>query len=283
MEILRKFLSVFYQGSWFFSTLSWKRSLLIESPAMENLGLYWGACDFAIRHLIDDGLISGAFVFEALSIGSYMPVLRALPHNHLIMFADTITDDTMETFKKLVRSYKGQKWNSKKKQWEELAEPEDIMVEPTTLTYRIDAQNDFANILNYMVVPMDFASKYKEAFSKAWGSNRKDIAFVNQNVLDLIDLCEFMSANRDGHYDRGTLHHSSGDFHGIKKSMRKTAKHKCEVRELLNECSRENLIAFPFTEKTPIEKEMIQECPSIAPACPEDASKQTDTGRSPSA
>lgn len=254
MTILRKYLPMFHHGRWFYITLSWVRSLWVESPLVERMDLYWSACDFAVRHLIDSGHIKGAFVYEALHVDSYVPEQRALPHDHLVVLADELTPKIIQTFKDAVKSYTGQKWNSKKKKWEQLSEPDHIKVEPSTRSYPIPTQSDFSNILSYLVVPVNFAEKYLEAWPAASASGRAGVPLLNQNAIDLIDGCDKLSAGRDGHYYRGALHHSSGDFHGVKRSVRETREHEQMVLALLRDCADDNVAAFPFSDKTPIEQ-----------------------------
>lgn len=253
MTILRKYLPMFHRGRWFYVTLSWRRSLWVESPLVEPLYLYWGACDFALRHLIDAGHIRGAFVYEALYVDSYVPGQRVLPHNHMVLLADELTAAVIETFRSLAKSYTGQRWNSMKRKWEHLAEPEFIQVEPTTRSYPILTQADFCNILNYLVVPVDFATKYIEAWPKAAATGRAGVSLLNQNTIDLIDGIDRLSGGRDGHYYRAALHHSSVDFHGVKKKERETVEHEQKVLALLRECSEDNVTDFPYADKTPIE------------------------------
>jgi hypothetical protein len=69
---------------------------------------------------------------------------------------------------------------------------------------------------------------------------------------------EVFSHDRDAHYYRGRLHHSSGDFLGIPRRTRESRRHDREVRDLLDQCNELTFAAFPYQDHRPIEEQAQQ-------------------------
>jgi hypothetical protein len=201
-----------------------------------------------------------------------------VPHNHLVIAADSISSGTMEVFREHVRSYQGQVWNPKKHRYEESDWQEGVAARPTTQTFHIEAREDYANILDYLVVPVDLVTPYRAAWQLARADQRQSAILLNQNVTEALAGLELFTRGRDGHFYRGRFHHKSGGFLGVAKRIRETRQHDRRVAALLQDCNDANLAAFPFERKHCVEEQSSQcdpqsranhEPPPTVPECPQ--------------
>jgi hypothetical protein len=222
--------------------------------------VYWAACEYALRTMVNEGFFAGAFVYEAVEIHSYFPCVLVVPHIHMVIVADAISSAVMSLFRELVQSYHGQIWNRKKRRYED--DPEwrvRLPVRPSTRTYLIDEVEDYCNILNYLVLPVDIVTPYRAAWPLAEANRRESAILLNQNVTEALFGWALSMDNRDGHYYRGAMHHKSGSFVGVSKCIRETKAHERRVAALLQECNDANLNGFPYADKPSIEEEADQE------------------------
>ena len=178
-----------------------------------------------------------------------------VPHNHMIIAADSITASTMAIFRDLVRSYHGQVWNPDKRRYEEPRWKESIRFAPTTQTFLINELEDRANILDYLVKPFDLVTPYRAAWEIVKTNDRENAILLNQNVAEVLTNWEVFTKDRDGHYYRGAMHHRSGTFLGVQKRLRETPEHEQHVQALLAEVADQNFAWCPSDGRIPIERE----------------------------
>lgn len=256
MTILKKFLPVFYRGNFFFLTASFGDYLAFDEPGYALWDVHWAAIEFAVRTMLDDGYFEGAFVFETIHFQSFYPAPLVLPHDHIIVVAEDLSADTLNIFRERVREFNGHVYSRSKRSYL-LPAPENresIAVPVNTCTYHIDAIEDAANIFGYLVQPVDVATPYLSDWTRHVVNDRRKAIVLNQNLDEVFAGWEMFSRDRDGHFYRGRLHHSSGDFLGIPKKTRETKRHDREVRELLADCNELNFEAFPYEDRVPIEQ-----------------------------
>jgi hypothetical protein len=255
MVILKKFLPRFCRGNRFFCTSSFTGFMVFDAL----VHVYWAACEYAIRTMVNERYFEGAFVYEAIEMHSYFPCVLVVPHVHMVIVADAISSAVMAMFRELVQSYRGQVWNRKKRRYED--DPEwrvRLPVQPTTRTYSIDEMADYCNILNYLVLPVDVVTPYRAAWPLAKANFREFASLLNQNVTEALFGWASSMDKRDGHYYRGAMHHRSRSFVGVKKSIRETKAHERRVAALLHDCNDANLNGFPYADKASIEEQSKQ-------------------------
>jgi hypothetical protein len=260
MTILKKFLPVFRRGNYFFLTASFDDYMPYDFPGHALWHVHWAAIEYAVRTMVADGYFEGAFVYEALYIESFFPKPLILPHAHILVVAEELTAGTLGIFRQRVSEFNGHVWNRKRRAYE-LPAPEwreSIAVTPNTCTHHIDGIEDAANVMGYLVKPEDVTTPYLADWARYVADDRSQAILLNQNVNEVLAGWEVYSHDRDGHYYRGRLHHSSGDFLGIPRRIRETRRHDREVRDLLARCNELNFEAFPHQEHVPIEREARQ-------------------------
>lgn len=91
-EAQRTYLPAFEGHSWAFVNLSFIGDLCWE-PGASDVPLYWDACAAAIRHLVAEVIgVHGAYWVEEVSIKSFYPQLRVLPHCHALLHVDSFDE-----------------------------------------------------------------------------------------------------------------------------------------------------------------------------------------------
>ena len=256
MEILRKFLPVFRRGSWSFLTISPVEMCNLNILTVECLTSWWDGCRFALDALVKAGAIKGAFLLETMSVHAYWPVPRARPHVHIVILADTMPKSTLDELKRIImEDYHGQWWHPRKKAWMEPDESEPIWSAPSTRTYEIRRDFDFASILSYLCNPINFAGAYIQDWPKVAGS-RGDAVKFNENAVEAINAWCAATQERWGHRYFGALQHAHRSFTGIKKSTRQKKHHHQLVKDMLEECWLKRIINFdPDDLGSPVEAE----------------------------
>jgi hypothetical protein len=256
LEILRKFLPVFRRGRWWFLTISPVQMCNLNMLTVQCLIDWWEACRFALDTLIKAGAVKGAFLLETISVHAYWPVPRGRPHVHVVLLADDVTRSTVDEVNRIiVDDYHGQWWSPPKKAWLEPDETEPIWSAPSTRTYAIRRDFDFASILSYLCNPINLAAAYTQDWPKVAGTRRDAIRF-NENAVEAINSWCAAIQERWGHKYFGGLHHAHGNFTGVAKSKRETRQHRQLVKELLEECWLKRIANFdPDDLGAPVEAE----------------------------
>lgn len=241
-------------------SISFTRSALVGWHAKEDISLWWEGCRWALCALLADPAFRGVFVFEALHVESYWPHPLVLPHVHVIVLADEITQAMLDELKVRVAAYSGQRWDSRSKNWIQPEEREFIRATPSTRTYELSEDYQLSNVLSYLCRPINWAEKYIEQWQTLPCEER---SFFNQNVFEVIDGWEIESlsysntrriVSRRQHYFLGELQHAHRGYVGIPKRERDCARHNARVRELLTECNAAQSLGFvPESLGEPIE------------------------------
>lgn len=255
MEILRKFLPVFQRGRWWFLTISPVEMRNLNPCTTECFVAWWEACRYALDTLIKAGVIKGAFILETLSVHAYWPHAVALPHVHVVILADAVTRATTDELNRLLASYHGQWWDTRKRQWVEPDVPRPIWCAASTRTYAIRRDFDFASVLSYLCNPVNLAAAYIQDWPKVAG-NRRDAIKFNENVIEAVNAWCAAMYDRWGHKYMAALQHAHNDFTGIKKSTREKKQHRRLVKDMLEDCRLKRMIQFdPNDLGTPVEFE----------------------------
>lgn len=264
MEILQKFLPVFNNdvGSWGFFTLSFSRCNYCGDCYFDNLEMIWDACRFAFEAMVDLGEFEAVFLVEEFQVLSYYPVPKVLAHVHAVVLSEEISLEKTERLKGFVNIYPGwvkvpQKWITQralrnrieddlvdpKLRWMHLHDCSGVGMEPSTRTFQIKAEGDFAGILGYLVKPIDWSVKYIEEWQRYCVSDPEVGPLFNGNTDRVIDCWQFFSMGRYQHVYLGKAHPRRTGFVGIPKAQRLTKSHQRRVRIKLEDCNEERLFA----------------------------------------
>lgn len=87
-----QFIGAFRKYSFHHITLSFDGDIGFDALDAVNAREYWDANTRAIREVISDKIIAGAYLVHEISIRSFLP-LRVVPHSHVIIVADEIPSD----------------------------------------------------------------------------------------------------------------------------------------------------------------------------------------------
>ena len=261
-EILRKFLPSFQPGAFYLLSVSYARSLDVEPAAEGSISTYWSAVDYALRRLLEDGVITGAFILEDCLIESYYPNSRILPHVHAVVRSDRLTRRHIDKLKALIRRYDGRIWDGRRREWYLPDFRSGVEIAPETQTWLLPELPDFCSALCYLVKPVDFCTPYKLALEELKRLSADDqqrlLQCLNQEKNQVIEEWESNKEHRFQHRYIGTLHANNREFVGFGPRTRNTVAHKRRVVELLenvNEARREGYDSRFATEtgNAPIE------------------------------
>lgn len=253
LTILRKFLSKFRQGHWWFLTISPERLCNVNICTVDCIRAWWEACRYALCRLIDAGLIRGVFLFETISFHNYWPTAKGLPHIHAVVLADSMTSGITDDLKRVFGEYHGQSWSPKKRAWLEPARPEPIWANPSTRTYAINREHDFAATLSYLCNPVNLAEAYVRDWPQVAGSIRNSCQF-NENAIEAFNAWCAAMHGRWGHQYFGALQHASAGFTGVKKAAREKRQHLRLIKGILDDCQMQRMATFrPDELSSPVE------------------------------
>jgi hypothetical protein len=103
-QLRLRFLSAFHRARWWFLTISFHGSMLMDAPDWCDLALYWGACRHAVRALVRERVFAGAIKVEEVSVLGLLPV-EVRPHSHFLVAAGQVNADDVAELATLVSAY----------------------------------------------------------------------------------------------------------------------------------------------------------------------------------
>jgi hypothetical protein len=152
MELHKKFLPRFHQHRWYAMTIAFT-GYLVLCPAGDDIALYWKACVYAVKRMVEEGCFDGAVWSEELHIASF-ETQRVHPHLHIVILADTITMNEIERLKRYVREFQNRIWDLEEARFvvDEFAR---VALEVTTCTRFVRNRYHLANALAYLTKPIN--------------------------------------------------------------------------------------------------------------------------------
>jgi len=232
MELLKKFLTKYGQHKWYFMTLAFEGFLSLYPGLGDNLALYWDACVYAIKRMVQEGYFKGAVWSEELHIQSFLNY-EGQPHVHVVIMADALPMANIELLKTYVCEYRGQTYDP---QQGVFVPDDDSKVTHTvsTRTRPVKTRFYFANVLSYLAKASDLSKPYQRDFKDAMRRGRGAVAELNQNVTEILNGFADQARNRRQIDYKGQLDaRSSTKFVGVKKAARSLKSHYANVQNIL--------------------------------------------------
>lgn len=236
MDILAKFLPVFFRHQWWFPTISFHGYHRIGDGESDDLASYWEACRCAFKQMVEMGIINAVYYLEEFEVISYFPVPLAQAHAHAVVAADNFNQGHIQQIIDLVRqSLRDQRQQA----WQNLG-PDSMaerpLLEPSTRTFGIKTEADFVRILDYLTKPIDFSKRYVAEWDKFCNDDREEVASRFNGCVDqLIAGYRVFTHRRMQHDYFGSAHHARKDFIGVPKKARQTERHRRMILSKLDE------------------------------------------------
>jgi hypothetical protein len=246
MELQKKFLSVFDEGRCFSSTIAFDGFLWMNPLSPDPIANYWAAGVHGIRHMVDAGYFQGAVWSEELHIDSFTTG-NVHPHVHVVLIAEQVTEEVIAELRArvaaFVPNYGGR-----------------VQRRVSTCTRQIQNQYHWANALSYLCKPIKLWQPYQADFEDAVAWGRDAVAFLNQDVDEV--LAGFaIHAHRRRQIDyKGVLDaRSRTRFIGVPRARRNRCLHYEYTAELLKDLNFEHLLnpGGEDAEQMPIEGQML--------------------------
>lgn len=169
---------------------------------------YWDSGQSALRHIYNDGLISGAFASEELAVNRIAPT-HTLPHLHAVVAADDLTEQTIET----LRDYTN-------KALDAALGPDHLA--PKIHVRPIKSQHSLVCHLQYSIKPISIVKSYRTAFDRI-GTGTITATQINSQATDLVLGYSQATTRRQRLIAMGSLDSKTKNFIGNKTSQLKTA------------------------------------------------------------
>ncbi len=231
MRLMHTFLPHFSAGNWYFLTISFDGQLSFESPLLDDPTNYWAACGHAIHEMVESRQVIGAIKVEELSICSFNP-LTVLPHCHILLFTEQISPSFIDETNALVESYRPVEFNPDLETWEVFQDGR-IHHPVTTRLARLEAQENLAKTISYLIKPIDVVTPYRASLEACEGAP-ETVRQLNQNVCEF-----FLSYSETTHSRRQLQYFGTLDarrrsrFVGVSPACREAPANRSLVRELL--------------------------------------------------
>ena len=236
MDILGKFLPAFFRHPWWFQTISFHGYHRLGDGASDDLILHWEACRHAYKRMVEMGVFDAVFYLEEFEVISYFPVPLAQAHAHAVVAADNFSQGDIQEIVGLVKqSLLDQRQQAAKFIGRDGVAGEPPL-EPTTRTFSIKTEADFARILDYLTKPIDWSERYIAEWDKFCKKDREKVSCRFNGCVDqLIAGYRFFTHKRFQHDYFGSAHHARKDFIGVPKNERQTDRHRRMILDKLDE------------------------------------------------
>ncbi|MCX8154834.1 MAG: hypothetical protein N3J91_00030 [Verrucomicrobiae bacterium] len=242
MDILGKFLPAFFRHRWWFETISFHGHHQLGDGVSDVLSHYWQACRHALRQMVEMGVFDAVIYLEEFEVISYFPAPQAQAHAHAVVVADNFNQGHIQEIIGLVRQ---SLIDQRQQAWQALG-PDSMaerpLLEPSTRTFGIKTEADFARILDYQTKPIDFSKRYFTEWDKFCKDDREQVAGLFNGCVDqLIAGYRVFTHKRFQHDYFGSAHHARKDFIGVPKKERQTERHRRMILNKLEEFLDERL------------------------------------------
>jgi len=189
--------SSFGKASFYHLTCSFDGKLPFGATNSVVVQDYWNAITKAIKKLFNDGWIDGACVVHELALHSFLPV-RVLPHSHVVLTADEITEGFEEELQEL------------------LTDPSlDLL--PSISIRKIENKYDLGRVLIYQTEAIDLKEPYDSAWDKHVLEDRKMAIELNLQMKEFLDAFGAALNNFTRVVHFGNLRSTHGTYIGIKR------------------------------------------------------------------
>jgi hypothetical protein len=254
MKLMRGFLTKFHRARFWFLTISIPDFLSFMPGDSLATEVYWDAAVSAVKQLREDGIAQGVWWSEELHIQSLLPPL-VKPHVHFLIAADDIDIGALSDLRERVLAYRAPSCEQFRPQ--NLPDRLYQVTQPvTTRTYELRTEIDLANVLGYMIKPVNLPESYLAAWPVAEANNRAGAPWLNQAVDYVLEGFELnvgapfwfdrWNPAADGKRKRrrpcrhqfgyvGSMHSRHRDFVGTKAEKRDTLSQKELVKTLLKD------------------------------------------------
>ncbi len=270
-EMLRRFVTAYSVGTWWFLTVSWKTSVQFDLYNHTDLIHRWDAARYAVRRMVEERFFHGAIIREEFAIHSIYPVLDALPHLHVLVQADEVTKEMLELLRRLMAEYLGEmkipqnkrtlddgwSWADKRHRWAVPDRPVIISAVPDTKTYCIPTQGDLARVISYIMKPMDLSVTYDRAWAECCAVSREMAPKINEAMNEMIWSWEMAMIDRKQVLYVGSLHYRSTAFPGVEVKERESQSFQQVLSILLREMTLE-CVLHPPERGIPVEAQDLE-------------------------
>ena len=190
------FEGTFGKDNFFHITLGFDGGIPFDITNSEYPKAYWKANQTALRHLLDNDLIRGAYISHELKIRSLVP-LQVNPHSHAIVTANAFPDELKVALQKMIADYGG------------------VGLVPSIEVKLLDSKQYHAKCIRYLTKAIDLKEPYESAWQKLCAPDRSRAREVNLAMRNFLDAFGAAGSGINKRVYMGNLMSQSKSFIGV--------------------------------------------------------------------
>lgn len=209
LKAVERFAGVFDKSTFFHITLSFDDDISFGETNCLDARHYWAANANVVKHLINHGLIDGAYLSHELKIRSFLP-LRVNPHSHVIAAVDAseIGQEMVATMKEMIRGSPG------------------VNLVPSICVKEFNTKSDLERGVRYLTKAIDLQEPYRTAWNKHCAEDRKRVPELNLDIKGFLDAMAAAFAGFPRIVYMGNMKPQRREFIGVRLDKRKKKKRK---------------------------------------------------------
>lgn len=186
----------FEKDTFYHVTLGFDDGIPFDTTNSEDAKIYWSANQTALRHLMNNDLIRGAYISHELKIRSLVP-LRVNPHSHAIVTASEFPDELKTALGKMVSDYAG------------------VGLVPSIEVKFIDCKEYHRKCIRYLTKAIELKEPYVTAWGKLCVPDRSRAKEVNLAMRNFVDAYSAAGGGIKKRVYMGNLMSQSKSFIGV--------------------------------------------------------------------
>lgn len=196
------FAHTYTEGKFYHVTLGYDGHIPMNETNATDPQDYWLANEAAVRMLLEEDRITGAYMAHELAIGEMLP-LKVNPHSHVIITADAFSDELVATMVEKIRLN------------------DEVKLKPVIKVIPIDSESYHSKCIRYLTKPISFVEKYQAAWDKYCSEDREKAPQLNRQLRNFFDhqFAAFNCFSRVKYF--GILRSQHPKFIGAKREPKK--------------------------------------------------------------
>lgn len=186
----------FEKDTFYHVTLGFDDGISFDTTNSEDAKIYWSANQTALRHLLDNGLIRGAYISHELKIRSLVP-LRVNPHSHAIVTASAFPDELKTALGNMVSDYAG------------------VGLAPSIEVKLLNSKEYHRKCIRYLTKAIELKEPYETAWQKLCVPDRSSAKEVNLAMRNFVDAYSAAGGGIKKRVYMGNLMSQSKSFIGV--------------------------------------------------------------------
>lgn len=186
----------FGKDSFYHVTLGFDGDIPFDITTSGDPKIYWKANQTALRHLLSNDLIRGAYISHELKIRSLVP-LQVNPHSHAIVTASAFPPELNNALSDMISDYAG------------------VGLVPSIEVKLIDCKEYHRKCIRYLTKALELKEPYETAWQKRCVPDRSHAKEVNLAMRNFLDAFGAAGSGINKRVYMGNLMSQSKSFIGV--------------------------------------------------------------------